>query len=144
MADRGLTLEQDSVSTKSLFSDAGYNRLFVVKAPQRRYKWTKEQVKQLWVDICNAREKNVPWYFLGTLLLEPLPDQRVSIIDGQQRIATISLLLAVLRDLCQAAGGTRIGVSTYRNSSHALTTVGNRWGIWWSNFRIKTMRNTTN
>ena len=105
MADRGLTLEQDSVSTKSLFSDAGYNRLFVVKAPQRRYKWTKEQVKQLWVDICNAREKNVPWYFLGTLLLEPLPDQRVSIIDGQQRIATISLLLAVLRDLCQAAGG---------------------------------------
>ena len=112
MADRGLTLEQDAVSTKSLFSDAGYNRLFVVKAPQRRYKWTKDQVKQLWKDICNAREKKLPWYFLGTLLLEPLSDQRVSIIDGQQRIATISLLLAVLRDLCEAAGSVDY---TYRS-----------------------------
>ena len=112
MADRGLTLEQDSVSTKSLFSDAGYNRLFVVKAPQRRYKWTREHVEQLWEDICNAREKNLPWYFLGTLLLESLSDQRVSIIDGQQRIATISILLAVLRDLCQTAGGDEY---TYRS-----------------------------
>ena len=112
MADRGLTLEQDAVSTKSLFSDAGYNRLFVVKPPQRRYKWTKEQAKQLWEDICNARQKSSPWYFLGTLLLEPLPDQRVSIIDGQQRVATISLLLAILRDLCLAKAGDEY---TYRS-----------------------------
>ena len=104
MADRGITLEQDAVSIKGLFSNAGYNRLFVVKAPQRRYRWAKEQVKQLWEDICNAREKGLPWYFLGTVLLEPLSDKFVSIIDGQQRIGTISLLLAVLRDLCQAVG----------------------------------------
>ena len=113
MADHGLTLEQDAVSTKSLFSDAGYNRLFVVKPPQRRYKWTKEQAKQLWEDICNARQNTSPWYFLGTLLLEPLSDQRVSIIDGQQRVATISLLLAVLRDLCMDVGGNEY---TYRSA----------------------------
>ena len=43
-------------------------------------------------------------YFLGTLLLEPLSDSCVSVLDGQQRITTLSLLLAVLRDQCKSQG----------------------------------------
>ena len=43
-----------------------------------------------------------PTYFLGTLLVVPLDEgvKKVSIIDGQQRITTVSLLLATLRDHC--------------------------------------------
>ena len=76
---------------------------FEIHPPQRRFKWKNQQVEDLWKDILNAHKNNCESYFLGrgTLLLVPLSDGRVSVIDGQQRLATISILLAVLRDHCK-------------------------------------------
>ena len=83
----------------SLFSKSdGF--LFEIHPPQRRFRWEKDQVKQLWDDIRNAHTKGRASYFLGTLLLARIDEESVSVIDGQQRITTLSLLLAVLRDLC--------------------------------------------
>ena len=88
----------------NLFSEN--NRLlFQILPPQRRFKWKEQQVGQLWEDIENARSNGGGTYFLGTLLLAPIgdvpiTDGKVSVIDGQQRITTLSILLAVLRDEC--------------------------------------------
>lgn len=81
----------------SLFSGG---RLFEIHPPQRRFRWESRQIQELWDDIVNARDTSRDSYFLGTLLLVPLSDGRVSVIDGQQRITTLSLLLAILRDYC--------------------------------------------
>ena len=102
MPGQSYSIKDSALSTTSLFSNAGYDKLFEVRPPQRRYKWNKEQVKDLWDDIVQAAEKQRDSYFLGTLLVSPTdpPSKTVSVIDGQQRIATLTLLLAVLRDSC--------------------------------------------
>ena len=65
---------------------------------QRSYAWKSSQVETFWNDLC----ENESGMFLGTILLnasdETNNDLRVEIIDGQQRILTITILLSVLRD----------------------------------------------
>lgn len=89
-------------STTDLFSAI----LFEILPPQRRFKWDRQQVDQLWEDIRKAHTSNHDSYFLGTLLLVPTNPRKLSVIDGQQRLTTVSLLLAVLRDQCMNFPGT--------------------------------------
>ena len=62
---------------------------------QRSYAWKSSQVETFWNDLC----ENENGMFLGTILLnasdETNNDLRVEIIDGQQRILTITILLSV-------------------------------------------------
>ena len=93
-------ISEGAISTSGLFSEAN-DLLFAIHPPQRRFKWKNQQIDQLWQDILTAHEANRDSYFLGTLLLVQLDESRtVSVIDGQQRITTLSILLAVLRDHC--------------------------------------------
>lgn len=77
---------------------------FVIPHYQRPYAWGTEQALQLLDDLEDAlvREAAEP-YFLGSLVLVK-PDEnapRAHVIDGQQRLTTLSILLAVLRDLAE-------------------------------------------
>ena len=95
-----------ATSTSGLFSETNNALLFEIRPPQRRFKWRNRQIDQLWQDIVAAYKANRASYFLGTLLLVRSDDSpRVSVIDGQQRITTLSLLLAVLRDYCRQFDG---------------------------------------
>ena len=93
-------ISEGAISTSGLFSET-HKLLFEIHPPQRRFKWRNQQIDQLWQDILTAHKAKRDSYFLGTLLLVTLDDgSRVSVIDGQQRITTLSFLLAVLRDRC--------------------------------------------
>jgi hypothetical protein len=72
-------------------------RRLTVPAFQRSYAWGKEQVDALWGDLRAALVLDDPEYFLGTIVLTQAADER-SVIDGQQRLATASLLLAAVRN----------------------------------------------
>jgi len=67
---------------------------------QRPYSWTEDEINDFWNDlILSSKEEN---YFLGSVILnyETYNDCKVvDIIDGQQRILTSTILLAVLRDV---------------------------------------------
>jgi Protein of unknown function DUF262/Protein of unknown function (DUF1524) len=70
---------------------------------QRPYAWETEQAEQLLSDLEEAllRGNGEP-YFLGSVVL--VKDSRTApaeVIDGQQRLTTLTILLAVLRDLAQ-------------------------------------------
>ena len=93
-------ISDGSIAISSLFSENS-GLLFEIHPPQRRFKWRKPQVDQLWEDIRKAHIDNRDSYFLGTLLLAPTEHGKLSVIDGQQRLTTLSLLLAVLRDRCR-------------------------------------------
>ncbi|MBF8266870.1 MAG: hypothetical protein HW388_378 [Dehalococcoidia bacterium] len=86
----------DDVSIAELFGTAT-NR-FRVPQYQRRYSWDYQQVDQLWTDILEASESGEEDYFLGALVLSKTDDDAVETIDGQQRLATLTILLSVLRD----------------------------------------------
>lgn len=69
----------------------------VIPNYQRPYKWTAKNVIQLLDDIIDAKNENKETYRVGTLILQQnAKESTYSIVDGQQRTITLSLLLKVL------------------------------------------------
>ena len=79
---------------------------FTVPPHQRPYAWVEEQVNDLYRDINDAQKRKGEEYFLGTIVLAKADDNRLSIIDGQQRLVTVSILLAAIRDYFANDGQT--------------------------------------
>lgn len=81
---------------------------------QRVYGWQKKQLSQLWEDISDlaqARQHEpARTHFIGSLVLAASPDngavgiQRFLVVDGQQRLTTLTLLLSALRDHLHEVG----------------------------------------
>lgn len=82
-----------------VFDDA---YLFKIPTYQRPYAWTTEEVDELLDDLTEAqkREPDSP-YFLGNIILikrnDDVPESEV--VDGQQRLTTLTMMLCVLREL---------------------------------------------
>ncbi|WRA99151.1 DUF262 and DUF1524 domain-containing protein [Helicobacter pylori] len=75
----------------------------VIPIYQRVYSWEKKQCEQLWDDIIKiGGDDKMDWHFIGSILyaLDGIThsDNTLLIIDGQQRLTTITLLLTALRD----------------------------------------------
>ncbi|WP_441746434.1 GmrSD restriction endonuclease domain-containing protein [Helicobacter pylori] len=77
---------------------------FVIPIYQRVYSWEKEQCKQLWDDIVKTGGNDqMNGHFIGSIVFVQDDIYTTShngflIIDGQQRLTTITLLLTALRD----------------------------------------------
>ena len=65
---------------------------------QRSFAWENDQVTDLLKDIGDAIRADAPEYFLGTIVLTPGDDQRLHVIDGQQRLASTTIFLAEIRN----------------------------------------------
>ena len=72
---------------------------FQLKVPpnQRDYSWTELEVTTLFQDLAKAIADNEPEYFLGTISTIPDSSGILEVIDGQQRLATITILLSQIR-----------------------------------------------
>lgn len=90
--------------------EGGYS--FTIPAYQRDYAWTRDEAVQLVDDLIGVmadeeREGSSTPYFLGTMLVVETTGvgtrRKVEVVDGQQRLITLTILLAVLRDLAGAA-----------------------------------------
>ncbi|MBL8121468.1 DUF262 domain-containing protein [Candidatus Saccharibacteria bacterium] len=72
----------------------------VIPRYQRTYSWPKEKAEEFYADFIEESEKaedNLA--FLGTILFAISEDKSLEVIDGQQRLVTITLFLAALRDV---------------------------------------------
>jgi hypothetical protein len=69
----------------------GNGRLYAVPPFQRDYAWEEEQWEDLWTDIVELIGDADQRHYLGTLVVEN-GDRTAQIIDGQQRLATLSIL----------------------------------------------------
>ena len=87
---------QDKLIKDVLFS--GTNK-FRIPRYQRPYSWGIDQINEFWNDLDNEKES----YFLGGFIFnyESEKDGYIDVIDGQQRILTITIFIAVLRDICK-------------------------------------------
>ncbi|MEU3341520.1 DUF262 domain-containing protein [Streptomyces sp. NPDC006668] len=95
---------------ETLFADLvqGRAQQFQVPLYQRTYSWTEKQLRQLWGDILEQaglleRGEKASTHFLGSVVLAPSPQNdatfpRWLVVDGQQRLTTLSLALAAIRD----------------------------------------------
>jgi Protein of unknown function DUF262/Protein of unknown function (DUF1524) len=68
---------------------------------QRDYSWTETEWEDLWADILGTLKPNgEPAHYMGYLVLQSENDKVFDVIDGQQRLTTLSLIvLAVLKNL---------------------------------------------
>jgi Protein of unknown function DUF262/Protein of unknown function (DUF1524) len=99
-----LALNYDFTGIGKLLLD----RRMAVPRYQRSYSWKIEEVQELWDDLQRAIDENAPEYFLGTVVFSRDEASQTgdlpAVIDGQQRLATASLLLVALRDAFIAQG----------------------------------------
>jgi uncharacterized protein with ParB-like and HNH nuclease domain len=75
-------------------------RSYEIPPYQRTYSWKGEHVNALLEDLYEAFENKNDEYFIGSIIaIETKRDVCFEIIDGQQRLTTLTLILAKLRDL---------------------------------------------
>lgn len=89
-------------ANETSFSFIGEESLIEIPFFQRKYVWTETQWKQLFDDLLESH-KSGKEHFLGSILLKQLSSNagqgsRRSLIDGQQRLTTFSILLKSLYD----------------------------------------------
>ncbi|KNE17506.1 DUF262 and DUF1524 domain-containing protein [Helicobacter pylori] len=95
-------MEAEATPLLKFIKDNQNNQL-VIPIYQRVYSWEKEQCKQLWDDIIKiGGDDKMDGHFIGSILyvLDGIThsNNALLIIDGQQRLTTITLLLTALRD----------------------------------------------
>jgi len=73
---------------------------------QRDYSWTDEEIDTLWQDLTAVIEDGRGEYFLGAIVLSPPEndEQTLEIVDGQQRLATLTMILSAIRLAWQQMG----------------------------------------
>ena len=109
-----MDVSPDKQNIDTVFS----NKRYLIDFYQRDYRWTAEEVERLLDDVfyrfkqayaelgdLDATKENVvsryPWYYLNTYVTNGV-DGRVYVVDGQQRLTTLSLILTNLYQLSQS------------------------------------------
>lgn len=79
---------------------------------QRPYSWGQEHLEEFWTDVV---DKNDDGYFIGPMVAYKKRRDTFPIVDGQQRITTLTLMLCGLRDMFDKVGRDDLanGVTKY-------------------------------
>lgn len=103
-------LDTDTVSINDLLTNG---KIYRVPQYQRDYSWREENWDDLWTDIVGVENEDRPHY-MGAIVLQQQKDKSYSIIDGQQRIATLSIIiLAAIKNIQELADAN---IETVSNS----------------------------
>ncbi len=74
----------------------GSGKSFIIPVYQRDYAWTRINCQKLWDDLVDLKNNSRVDHFLGTVVTIGNGFQEYTVIDGQQRLTTISILLIAL------------------------------------------------
>lgn len=80
----------------------GSKKRFIIPVYQRNYDWNKDNCKQLYDDLVKVIKSNRQSHFFGSIVSVYEPSGKYVeyvVIDGQQRLTTVSLLLLAMRNL---------------------------------------------
>ena len=91
--------------TKLVAFMQGSDKRFVIPVYQRNYDWKTENCKQLYDDLIKTIKMARKSHFFGSVVSVYNPDGQFNehlVIDGQQRLTTVSLLLLAMYNLIEA------------------------------------------
>ena len=96
-------------------------RQFLIPIYQRAYSWTEEQCAQLWEDVLRvAQDDRYPAHFIGSVvyiehgLYQATAIPQLLVIDGQQRLTTVTLMIEALARALESQGSRLRGEITDR------------------------------
>ena len=102
------------------------NKQFAVPIFQRRYNWEKKHCERLWDDVLSLGQSSISQsHFLGSIVyIDPKVSnaskvRKLQVIDGQQRLTTLTLLLAALSRAIEGRG-VDIGITPEELSDYYL------------------------
>ncbi|SEB36093.1 DUF262 domain-containing protein [Microbacterium hydrocarbonoxydans] len=94
-----MKIESEDIDIENLLA----GRFFNIPRFQRPYSWDDENIQDLWDDVMGAKGED---YFIGSMVVYREGKQEFSVVDGQQRLTTITLLLCAMRDAFAVLGET--------------------------------------
>jgi hypothetical protein len=90
--------------TTNYLDFVGNGKRYRIPAYQRDYSWSEEQWDDLWTDLTALEGHPEARHYMGTVVVEAISDREFVVIDGQQRLATFSVLaLAIISRLLELA-----------------------------------------
>lgn len=93
----------------------GSQKRFIIPVYQRNYDWKKENCKQLFDDLVNVEKDGKETHFFGSIVSYAHSRDEVVLIDGQQRITTVSLILiAIVNALKKGVMSTKDDTLVFR------------------------------
>jgi uncharacterized protein with ParB-like and HNH nuclease domain len=91
---------------------------------QRNYSWEKEHVEDFWNDAWDTiNENNNNYYFGPMILVKTNQSSTFKIVDGQQRITTLSILISVIRDIATKTGNIDVHANTIMYLMNSLKRI---------------------
>lgn len=115
-------LNTDTEDLKELLSNG---KSYSVPPYQRDYSWKQDHWEDLWEDLMNA-EANGEDHYMGSVVLETRERKSYRIIDGQQRMTTLSILILACVDYLYALADK--GVDSAANNERAALLEGSYLG----------------
>ncbi|MCX7727577.1 MAG: DUF262 domain-containing protein [Chitinispirillaceae bacterium] len=79
--------------TLNLAEVLGNSKIYNVPRFQRSYSWKEANWEDLWLDILALKNNEEKVHYLGTIVLQSMDNKVFTIIDGQQRLVTLSILI---------------------------------------------------
>jgi len=102
-----MKIEADDKEIQEIFSSG----IFKIPRFQRPYSWGKAEVENFWDDIINDVTDS---YFIGSMVVYQTKKPYFGIVDGQQRLTTITIVLSVIRDAFAKLGDTNLAKGIHR------------------------------
>lgn len=99
--DKGLCAMTGQATLLFQYMD-GANKRFVIPVYQRNYDWRVKQCRQLFDDLCRVIRENRASHFFGSIVAQHSGVDDLVLIDGQQRLTTITLMLLAMQNLLKA------------------------------------------
>ncbi|MCY3542469.1 MAG: DUF262 domain-containing HNH endonuclease family protein [Chloroflexi bacterium] len=98
------TFEATELEVRRVFGD---DYIFEMPPHQRPYAWETDQVDELLRDLHIAMDNDEDAYFLGSIvLIRNSETAAFQVIDGQQRLTTLTILFCILRELSEDKDAT--------------------------------------
>lgn len=146
MAKKMLFLEE--LSLRGLLSD--HTQKYVIPPYQRPYEWQTEQCQTLWDDLMSfffpedkPFDRDSDTYFLGDITVYRNPQGEDELIDGQQRLITLTLLCRALHKIAEDENERDLGECLwYFDEVHAPDP--SRLKIVWKNYGGKLDKHLVN
>lgn len=77
---------------------------------QRPYSWTEENLEEFWTDTIVDSDAD---YFIGAVIVFETGSNRFDVVDGQQRLTTLTIMLAALRDAYDRESMTKLALGLH-------------------------------
>ncbi|WP_440144433.1 DUF262 domain-containing protein [Aeromonas veronii] len=119
--------------TRTVSDLLSVKRKYIVPRFQRGYSWAREQIIELWDDILsNISIKDGNYineeYFIGALVLVGNENSLAyKIVDGQQRLTTLTIMLSVICDKFKSIGRDNLATAIYENYIAGKDDEGNMY-----------------